>query len=101
MEIKTINVPENGIVKIFTANGLDEKEQKKGEDIIGAINTPNEYLTKRHDNKEIEKNQTHVKFSYEDSKIILCTTLHCVFASSSGSAFTADSQFSGGQWLST
>lgn len=71
MEIKTINVPENGLVKIFTAKGLDEKEQKKAEDIIGAINTPYEYLVKRHELERVDKEQSHVKFSYEDSKIIL------------------------------
>lgn len=71
MEIKTINVPENGIVKIFTANGLDEKEQKKPEDIVGAIGTPQEYLTKRHNQDGVDKTQSHVKFSYEDSKITL------------------------------
>ncbi|MCK5614181.1 hypothetical protein KAR91_70605 [Candidatus Pacearchaeota archaeon] len=71
MEIKTINVPENGIVKIYTAKGLDEKEQKRADDIIGAINTPLEYLTKRHELEGVDKDQTHIKFSYEDSKIIL------------------------------
>jgi len=71
MEIKTLNVPESGEVHIFTHAGLPEKEQKKGDDIIGAIGTPLEYLTKRYDDEQILKMSTHVKFSYEDSKIIL------------------------------
>ena len=71
MDIKTIDVPESGIVRFYTHKGLDEKEQKKAEDIIGSINTPLEYLTKRHELEGVDKEQTHVKFSYEDSKIIL------------------------------
>ena len=72
MDIKTIEVPESGIVRFYTHKGLDEKEQKKAEDIVGAINTPYEYLVKRHELESvINKDQTHIKFSYEDSKIIL------------------------------
>lgn len=71
MEIKTINVPENGIVKIFTAKGLDEKEQKRADDIHGAINTPHEYLSKRHKLEGVDKDQTHIEFSYEKAEITL------------------------------
>lgn len=71
MEIKTINVPENGIVRLYTHKGLDEREQKKADDIIGSINTPLEYLRKRHQLEGVDKDQTHIKFSYEDSEIIL------------------------------
>lgn len=71
MEIKTINVPENGIVKIFTAKGLDEKEPKKLLAIQGSINTPLEYLTKRHEHNSIDKKMSHIEFSYERSMILL------------------------------
>lgn len=71
MEIKTLNVPESGEVHIYTHQGCDEIYPKKGEDIIGSINTPLEYLTKRHELEDVDKEQTHIKFSYEDSKIIL------------------------------
>lgn len=71
MEIKTLNVPESGEVHIYTHQGCDEIYPKKADDIIGAINTPLEYLTKRHELEGVDKEQTHIKFSYEDSKIIL------------------------------
>lgn len=71
MEVKTLNVPESGEVHIYTHQGCDEIYPKKAEDIIGAINTPLEYLIKRHELEGVDKEQTHIKFSYEDSKIIL------------------------------
>lgn len=73
MNIEKVNIEksENGEITIYTAKGLDKLYPKKAEDIIGAINTPMEYLTKRHDKDDVDKTQSHIKFSYEDSKIIL------------------------------
>lgn len=71
MNIEKINVPVHGNVRILTAKGLDEKEPKKLIDISGSINTPLEYLTKRHDEDSVNKKMSHIEFTYEGSMIVL------------------------------
>jgi len=74
MEIKELKVeqlPKDGIIRVFTAKGVDEKEQKKLDNISGAIQTPLEFLEKRKDTGNIEMKNSHVEYDFEKFKIVL------------------------------
>lgn len=74
MEVEKINinhVPEKGIVKVYAAKGLDEKEPRKLENIIGAIQTPLEFLTKRKGLESIDLNKSHIEYDFEKFNIVL------------------------------
>ena len=74
MEIKEIKIdklPEDGIIRIFTAKGLDEKEPKKLAAIAGAIQTPLEFLTKRKGFVSIDVETSHLEYDLEAYEIVL------------------------------